>query len=380
MKVSVEKKRVIDGIQKAAAIIPAKTGAAFLRSIWIKAENGILSIKSTDGNVEFSGIYAAGIEDAGFIGVQGRTFADLIKQLPDGQISFVTDESTLKVKQKGKNYKFPVNNADYFQEFSPYPDSESVAWDGAELANIIDRVSFCIDSDETKDSLGCLCVQGRKDGRIDICGLNGHQFALWICDKPDLFAKLDGKPLLIQKKFLPFIKKWLKSGPIELNLSDKRLYLKNEDEQLSIPRVDLDYPDYSIFMSKLEDEEKSRLLAFRKEMIDALNRIAIFTSAGNSSVFIDLSEKILNLSAQGQETGSGKEELEVSYDGSIKRIAFPTSNLMEVLNHFESDEIFADMTGEQGVCGIRGLDAEKDGEYVVAIMPMNMGDDSYYEE
>ena len=44
MKLSVNKEQIIEGLQKAAAIIPAKAGAAYLRSIWLKAEKGSLSI------------------------------------------------------------------------------------------------------------------------------------------------------------------------------------------------------------------------------------------------------------------------------------------------------------------------------------------------
>ena len=55
MKLSVNKEQIIEGLQKAAAIIPAKAGAAYLRSIWLKAEKGSLSIMATDANIEFTG-------------------------------------------------------------------------------------------------------------------------------------------------------------------------------------------------------------------------------------------------------------------------------------------------------------------------------------
>ncbi|MCG8529495.1 MAG: DNA polymerase III subunit beta, partial [Desulfovibrionales bacterium] len=41
MYLKVFKEDVIDGLLKAANIIPAKTGAAYLRSIWLKAEGNM---------------------------------------------------------------------------------------------------------------------------------------------------------------------------------------------------------------------------------------------------------------------------------------------------------------------------------------------------
>ena len=48
MFVKVTRNDIIEGLQKSANIIPAKTGAAFLRTIWLSAEEGTLRIMSTD--------------------------------------------------------------------------------------------------------------------------------------------------------------------------------------------------------------------------------------------------------------------------------------------------------------------------------------------
>ena len=43
MYLTVKKEHIIEGLQKAAAIIPSKAGAAYLRSIWLKAEGDRLA-------------------------------------------------------------------------------------------------------------------------------------------------------------------------------------------------------------------------------------------------------------------------------------------------------------------------------------------------
>ena len=54
MLFTVKKENIIEGLQKAAGIIPTRAGAAYLRSLWIKAE-GELTIMATDANIEFTG-------------------------------------------------------------------------------------------------------------------------------------------------------------------------------------------------------------------------------------------------------------------------------------------------------------------------------------
>ena len=41
MLFTVKKENIIEGLQKAAGIIPTRAGAAYLRSLWIKAEGAV---------------------------------------------------------------------------------------------------------------------------------------------------------------------------------------------------------------------------------------------------------------------------------------------------------------------------------------------------
>ena len=379
MKLTVNKEQIIEGLLKAAAIIPAKAGAQYLRSIWLKAEEGSLSVMST--NIEFTGRYPAEVAAPGLIGVQGRAFVDLVRQLPTGVLHLTLDEASgnLLLEQGRRTYKLPVSGAEWFQNFSAFPAENAVTWSGDFLQDILDKVGFCISDDDAMDAIACLCMKPRGNGRIDVCGLNGHQFALVSFTHDELAERLPEGGMLIQKKYLADIKKWLGVDEIELNITDKRLYLRSLDgaETLSLPRAAHEYPDYNIFMSKLASEDMHPMTLARKEAIEALGRILIFNTESDRCTYMDLSAGEALLSAQGQDVGSANESLEVAYNGDIKRIAFPTRNLLDVLGHFVSAKIDMMLTGSEGPCGIRGAD---DADYTVIIMPMKVSETTYYSE
>ena len=378
MKLTVNKEQIIEGLLKAAAIIPAKAGAQYLRSIWLKAEEGSLSVMSTDANIEFTGRYPAEVAAPGLIGVQGRAFVDLVRQLPTGVLHLTLDEASgnLLLEQGRRTYKLPVSGAEWFQNFSAFPAENAVTWSGDFLQDILDKVGFCISDDDAMDAIACLCMKPRGNGRIDVCGLNGHQFALVSFTHDELAERLPEAGMLIQKKYLADIKKWLGVDEIELNITDKRLYLRSLDgaETLSLPRAAHEYPDYNIFMSKLASEDMHPMTLARKEAIEALGRILIFNTESDRCTYMDLSAGEALLSAQGQDVGSANESLEVAYNGDIKRIAFPTRNLLDVLGHFVSAKIDMMLTGSEGPCGIRGADD------TVIIMPMKVSETTYYSE
>ena len=381
MKLTVNKEQIIEGLLKAVAIIPAKAGAQYLRSIWLRAEDGGLSVMSTDANIEFTGRYQAEVAQPGLIGVQGRAFVDLVRQLPSGVLHLSLDEASgnLLVEQGRRTYKLPVSGAEWFQNFSSFPEENTVTWSGDFLQDLLDKVTFCISDDDAMDAIACLCMMPKGDGRIDVCGLNGHQFALVSFTHDELAERLPEEGILIQKKYLQDMKKWLGVDEIELSITGKRLYLRSmsKAETLSLPRAAHQYPDYSIFMSKLASEDMHPMTIDRKEALEALGRILIFNTESDRCTYMDLSSGEALLSAQGQDVGSASESLEVTYGGDIKRIAFPTRNLMDVLAHFVSGKTDMMLTGAEGPCGIRGAD---DPDYTVIIMPMKVSETTYYSE
>ncbi|GFM34797.1 DNA polymerase III subunit beta [Desulfovibrio subterraneus] len=381
MHLRVFKEDVIDGLQKAANIIPAKTGAAYLRSIWLKAEAGALHVLSTDSNIEFRGRYTGEVMEEGLAGVQGRAFVDLLKKLPSGEITLRLDKDSgsLQIEQGRRKYKLPVNDPTWFQNFSDFPEAGSVYWSGDFVQELIDKLSYCISDEDTMEAIACMSMKPMTNGTIESCGLNGHQFSMQRFMNDELHSMLPQDGILVQKKYLGELKKWLGGDEIELNIDNKRLFFRRGDkrETFSLPLSYYQYPDYNNFLSKLQAPEVSTLEVDRKEIIEALDRLLIFNTENNRCTYFTFNGAEVELSSQGQEVGTANEAIEAQYQGDIKRIAFPTRNLIEILNHYQSETLKFLLTGSEGPCGLQGND---DPEYTVIIMPMKIVEETYYSE
>jgi len=381
MKLSVNKEDIIDGVQKAGLVIPTKSGQAYLRSLWLKAEQGNLHIMSTNGDIEFTGRYPAEIMEPGLVGVQGRAFVDLVRQLPSGKLDISQDENagTMLLKHGRRSYKLPVSNAEWFQPFHDFPEENSIVWSGDFLQELLYKVDFCISDDINDDGLSCLCIKAAENGRVDACGLDGHHLAHFSFVHDELAARLPEKGILIQKKYTQDMKKWLGPDDIELNITDKHICLRTMDgkESLTLPRSMYDYPDYTVFLAKLAQQNTSIAVMDRKENMEALGRIQIFLSNNDQAVYMEFTNTEMQMKAQGHDTGSAQENMEVTFKGDVSRIAFHTRHLLNVISHFISSTVELTMTEQEGPCGVRG---KIDQDYVVLIMPMKIVEDAYYSE
>jgi DNA polymerase-3 subunit beta len=380
MLVTVYKEEIIEGLQKAANIIPQRTGAAYLRSIWLKAAASRLEILSTDSNIEFRGSYTAVVQQEGLAGVPGRHFVELLKRLPPGELSLRVDDtaSVMHIDQGRRKYKLAVNDATWFQQFADFPEEGAVLWSGDFLQELIERIAYCIGDDGT-DALACFLLKPAPEGRIEASGMNGHQFAMYAFTNDDLRALLPEEGILIQKKYLNELKRWLGGGEISLNIGDKRLFLKSEagQELFSMPLSSYQYPDYTVFIARLSESGISRLTLSREEVQNALQRIAIFNTESNMCAYFDMSAREVVMTAQGQDFGSASESLDAAYEGGLGKIAFPTHNLLTILDHYASPKLTMSMTGSEGPCGISG---DEDKDYLVILMPMKIVDDASYSE
>jgi DNA polymerase-3 subunit beta len=341
---------------------------------------------STDSNLEFMGSYPVAIEEDGLAGVQGRAFYDLVKQLRNaqGELALRTDETkqNVLVEQKARKYKFPVNDPEWFQKFSSFPENGTVFWSGDFLHEIIDKIAFCISDEDSMEAIACIYfvpreVMGVK--KVEVCGLNGHQFAMFNFVNDDIHAMLPDEGVLIQKKYLGELKKWLTADEIELAISQKRLFFRTGDkrETFTLPLSYYQYPNYHNFLAKLGDDSVSTLEVNRLEMVDALSRVALFNTDSNRCAYFTFGEGEVTISAQGQETGTARESMEATFSGDMKRIAFPTRNLIEILNHFNSASVKFTLTGTEAPCGLTGAD---DRDYNVIVMPMMIQEETYYTE
>lgn len=380
MKLKVLKEEILEGTQKAGAIIPSKTGAAYLRSVWLRAENSQLEIMATDANMEFTGKYSAEIEKSGLVGVNGRKLAELMRRMPPGEITMRLndDGNVLYLEQGRKRYKLPANDPTWFQELAEFPE-EYFLWAGEEIKDILDKTIFCIADTETLTNITCLSLMPGEEKKVESCGLDGQKIALLWFENQDMYNVLAENNILLEKPYLNELKRWIFPGEIKVGVSAKKLFFadKEEREIFSIPLKSGEFPGYRDILNRFKGQLNTTIRVYREEMLDCLERIALFTTDEFQSTHFKIFDDYIFLDYQGQETGEAYEEISAEISGEVNEITLATRHLITILNHFQSEKITFSLCSKSDPCFITG---DEDPGYTCITMPVTIEEETYYTE
>lgn len=382
MRVTLRKEAIVDGLIQATGITPARTGAAYLRTVWLRAENETLTVSATDSALEFCGVYPAQVDRAGTIGAQGKFLADLVRKLPPGDITLRAEakDTALHLTQGPRAYKLAISDPAWFQPTTPFPDGPTATVDGQTLRQALDRVLFCVADDEALGSMTCLKITA-VDGGVELCGLDGLKLALLTLEDPGLAQAL-GPELLAPKKYLQDLRKWIPERPVELARHGSRLFARAADaggmsmESMSLPLREASFYDYHGLLAAAAKRVSGQLTVDREELLDALDRIAIFATDTASVVVFEVQDGTLVLSSPGHEVGTGTEPLPCQAEGQFQTFALAVRQVMDIVTRFAGKAITLHFADPKSLMRLTSTD---DPGYSVAIMPVVIEEELYYE-
>jgi DNA polymerase-3 subunit beta len=360
MQVTVEKDQILEGLLKAAALGGARPGNILgnVLYLWLQARPGSLEIMFTNIDAEFSSKTEADVRQEGLVGVPVKRFVDLVKLVPAGAVSMrLSDNGSCLYVTSGRNrYDLPVTDAAFKRDFAEVPESGAVLVSGDMLHDLFDHVFFCIDKEEGF-AMNCLALQHAGDEQIDCVGISGTRMTHVRFADPELSALIRDGSLLIRRKNLIQLRKWLRSGDYLVSMTTKRVFFRSSagNETLSLPRDEQAFPDYGRILNSVTNSRLGEMTFAREEVADALTRLSTFGETPMRCTRFNFSENEARLSANDQTGSAGTESVDVKYEGSLTEIVFPTSFLLEIIDHFTSGELALHIS-DFDLCSITGPD------------------------
>ncbi len=338
MKFTIARKKFIQALSFIPSIMERKTTLPVLSHCLIKAEKNTLTIMGTDLDIVISEQCQANIEKEGSYCVQGIVLHDIVKRLdtPDVSLSF---EDQLFLRSGRSEFRLPTLSAEQFPDVSQSPLTQKFDLDPQKFKTLINAVRFCADEEQNNAILNSVFLHTLNDSGLYTAATNLSQFAV---SRMDLSNSIDlGNGLLLGQKALNEIVRLLDNSvqSFTLGISNARIQCDIITEGLSIMftsrLVDGLYPDYQHEMIL----PKHKVVMDRSILLHALERMMVIVDPKLKGIELNFTDKILTLSVSNIDSGSGKEELEISWKYDPLMIQFNIFNLIGILQGLSVDKI-----------------------------------------
>lgn len=363
MKFSISKEALLDGLQKVQHVVSTRTTLPILSNVLLVAENGKLTLTTTDLDVGITGSVEAKVDKAGATTLPAKKLVNIIRELPASEVEISVDAKNVASISCGPSF-FKIIGLGQ-DDFPPLPDFE-----GAKeyripqdlLRNGLKKTVYAISTDETRYVLNGIYTSFRE-GKLTLVATDGRRLAM-IENDLDFPASQEIDVIVPTKAVQELLRLLGDSGEVLVRLSGSQISFAIGEHLLVSKLIEGNYPNYR---QVIPGDSSERVELPREAMLETVRRVSLLSSDKSNSVKLVFSDNKVEVTANSPDVGEARETLEVPYDGKDLQIAFNPEFLKAPLQNLSEETVYLDLIDEMspGVVRIEGT-------FLYVIMPMRV--------
>ncbi|HKM04576.1 MAG TPA: DNA polymerase III subunit beta [Lachnospiraceae bacterium] len=364
MKFKCSKTNLLNGVQTVSKAVPNKTTMSILECILIDATKGIITLTANDMELGIETIIEGDIIEKGIIALDAKIFLEIVRKLPDSDITIETDNN-YKTTITCEKSKFNIIGKSG-EDFSYLPNidkNDSIIISQFTLKEVIRQTIFSIaDNDNNKLMTGELFEI--KGDELKVVSLDGHRISI---RKIKLKNNYENKKVVVPGKTLIEISKIL-SGDVD---KDVNIFFTNKhivfefDKTVVVSR--LIEGEYFKIDQMLSNDYETKVRINKKELYNCIDRSTLLVKEGDKKpIIINIGDNSMELKINST-VGSMNEDIDITKQGKDLMIGFNPKFLIDALKVIEDEEIEIYLVNSKAPCFIR--DAEE--KYIYLVLPVN---------
>ena len=363
MKFSVNKDKLLQGLQTVQNVVSTRTTLPILSNVLLQAVDGQVRLTTTDLDVGIRGSFEAQIEKAGGTTIPARRLFSIVRELPAAEIEIDVDSKNIASIRSGQSF-FKIHGLPE-EEFPPLPKFENAkvfTIRQKELRDGLKKTSYAVSTDESRYVLnGILC--SFKDNKLTLVATDGRRLAL--VDIELEFPHSQEVDIIVPTKAVVELQRLLgEEGDVKLTVGENQVAFEVDGVLLVSKLVEGNYPNYR---QVIPAETLERITLEREAFLNAVHRVSLLASEKSNSVKLVFSKNNIDITSNTPEVGEASESLAVQYKGKDFSIAFNPEFLMAPLRNLPNDEVYLDLSDEMspGVIKIQT-------PFLYVLMPMRI--------
>ncbi len=364
MKIICDKSNLVKGVNTVSKAVPAKTTMPILECILIDATGDHLLLTANDMELGIQTEIEGKIVEQGMLAVDARIFSDIVRKLPENEVTIETDENlTATISCEKAEFTINGQSGDTFVFLPEVEKEQSIELSQFTLKEMIQQTLFSIaDNESNKMMTGELFEI--QDNKLRVVALDGHRIAI---RKTELKNPTDDQKLIIPGKTLSEISKIL---PGEIDSEVVISYTKNHvvfefDKTIVVSR--LIEGDYFKIDQMLSSDYDTKVQVNKKELSNCIDRALLLVKEGDKKpLIIQIQDGQMELKISSQ-LGTMNEDIAIEKEGKDLLIGFNPKFLIDALRVIEDEEVTLYFMNAKSPCFIR----DNEETYIYLILPVN---------
>lgn len=369
MKIVCYKDKILKAINSVVKGVASKTTMPILEGILIQTNDNEIKLTTYDLEIGIEYVMECDVKEQGSTVVNAIMFSEIIRKLPDTEISISLDKNNLLIIEcEGSLYKLATMNPEEFPELPKIDVENSIELEQKSLKEMIRKTIFAVSTEENRPIFtGCLFEI--KNNRLNVVAVDGFRLA-WKTKAlkeavKDFVAVIPGRTLNEINKIL------LDSFDIvKIGVNKNQALFEMENCKIVTRLLDGEFLNYS---SVIPENWETRIRVDRKNIQDCFERISLISASAIEKekkypvkVCVDIGKVIISCTNQ---TGDAKEEIYCATEGQNLEAGFNPKYFLDALRAIDDPEIYVDFGTSISPCIIRPID---DGDYIYMILPIRM--------
>ena len=364
MKLVFDKADLVKSVAIAMKAVSGKTTMPILQCILIDASSSQIKFTSNDMELGIETIVTGMILERGIVALDAKIFSEIVRKLPDNQVTIETDENlvTTITCEKAK-FSIAAQSGDDFSYLPAIESNDFITVSEFTLKEAIRQTIFSIaDNDTNKMMTGELFEI--TENVLKVVSLDGHRISI---RKIDLKDSYEPRKVIVPGKTLQEISKIIGGeAEAEVQISFTKNHIVFEfDRTVVVSR--LIEGEYFRIDQMLSSDYETKVRVNKRELLDCIDRATLLIKEGDKKpIIIDIKDDAMQMMIKSQ-IGSMDEVILCTKDGKDLMIGFNPKFLIDALRVIDDEEVDLYFMNAKAPCFIK----DEEQSYIYLILPVN---------
>ena len=364
MKLVCSKANLLHGVNIVSKAVPTRTTMAILECILIDASTNEIKLMANDMELGIETRIEGDIVERGIIALDAKIFSEIVRKLPDNDVTIETDASfkTVITCEKAK-FNIIGKSGDDFS-YIPYIErNEAISISQFTLKEVIRQTIFSIADNENNKLMGGELFE-LNENQLRVVSLDGHRISI---RKIELKENYGSKKVVVPGKTLQEISK-IVNGTVD---EDVMIFIADNHIIFEFDRTTvvsrLIEGEYFKIDQMLSSDYETKVKINKRELLDCIDRATLLVKEGDKKpIIMNITDGNMELKINSF-IGSMNEEIDITKEGKDILIGFNPKFFIDALRVIDEEDVSLYMVNPKAPCFIK----DEEGTYTYLILPVN---------